>query len=65
MTVIRRSANAAAGPRGCPEMRVCAVVIVLSECMPMLYLSSGNPDWAKRVNRIYLAREHELSADQA
>jgi hypothetical protein len=46
-------------------MRVCAVVIALSECMPMLYLSSGNADSAKRVNRIYLAREHELSADQA
>ena len=42
MTTIRMSANAAASPRGCPEMRVCAVVIAHSECMQGARLSSGN-----------------------
>src|SRR5260221_11663182 len=39
----RMTADTAAGRRsGCPEMRVCAVVIALSECMELWPLSSRN-----------------------
>ena len=41
--IVRRiaAAQASEARRGDAEMRVCAVVIAHSECMQVLYLSSG------------------------
>jgi hypothetical protein len=50
MTTIRMSANAAAGRRsGCPEMRVCAVVIAHSACMQVVDLSSASQKALPRI----------------
>jgi hypothetical protein len=54
MTTIRMSANAAAGPRGCPEMRVCAVVIAHSPCRSFRCLSSANALWPGKCGPVEL-----------